>query len=84
MAKKTKFKPTHSSDQPPSNWTATRPHKYCGRMDAASTRKGKANKTHHCEDCAIVKARLQRLDSKATADRRESKMTWMAGGDETW
>jgi len=88
MAKKTKVKPSHSADQqppPPANWTATRPHKYCGKMDAASPRKGKANKTHHCEDCAIVKARVQRLDSKATADRRESKMSWVAGeGDEGW
>ncbi|KAL1866837.1 hypothetical protein Daus18300_006540 [Diaporthe australafricana] len=84
MGKKTKVKPTHSSDQPPANWTATRPHKYCGKMDAASPRKGKANKTHHCEACAVVKARVQRLDSRATADRRESKMSWVAGGDENW
>lgn len=82
MAKKTKYKPTHASDQPPTNWTATRPHKYCGRMDAASTRVAKANKTHHCEACAVVKARLERLESRATNDRRDSKMAWATGADD--
>lgn len=83
MGKKTQCKPAAAADKAPSNWTATRPHKYCGKMDAASPRKKKANKTHLCEACAVIKAQSQRLDSKAMANRREEKMTWMAG-DEGW
>jgi hypothetical protein len=82
MSRKTNYKPTNSSATPPSNWTATRPHKYCGRMDAASPREGKANKTHHCEDCAIIKARVDRIDTKLTKSRREDKMNWVSGGDD--
>lgn len=81
MSKKTQYRPAASGDKPPSNWTATRPHKYCGKMDAASTKKNKANKTHLCEACAVIKAQAQRLDSKAMATRREEKMTWMAGDE---
>lgn len=81
MSKKTQYKPAASADKAPSNWTATRPHKYCGKMDAASPRKKKANKTHLCEACAIIKAQAQRLDSKAMSNRREEKMSWAAGGD---
>lgn len=79
MSKKTHPKPAHSSNKAPANWTATRPHKYCGKMDAASPRAKKANKTHHCEACAVLKAQAQRLDSKAMAGRREEKMSWLAG-----
>lgn len=81
MSKKALYKPAASADTAPSNWTATRPHKYCGKMDAASTKKKKANKTHLCEACMVIKAQSQRLDSKAMADRRGEKMTWMAGGE---
>lgn len=81
MRKKTQYKPAASADRAPSNWTATRPHKYCGKMDAASTKKNKANKTHLCEACASIKAQAQRLDSKAMANRRNEKMTWMAGDE---
>ncbi|KAF3763275.1 hypothetical protein M406DRAFT_73895 [Cryphonectria parasitica EP155] len=84
MSKSTKSKAS-GSDQIPANWTAQRPHKYCGKMDAASPRKKKANKTHHCEACAAIKAHSQILDSKATANRRGEKMGWLAGdGDGGW
>lgn len=81
MSKKAQYKQAASADKAPANWTATRPHKYCGKMDAASPRKKKANKTHLCEACAAIKAQCQRLDSKAMANRREEKMTWMAGDE---
>lgn len=84
MSKKTQYKPTHSADKAPANWTAVRPHKWCGKMDAASPRAKKANKTHHCEACAVLKAQAQRLDSIATADRRGEKMGWLAGDDGGW
>lgn len=79
MSKKTRYKPTASSEKPPANWVATRPHKHCGKMDAASPRAIKSNKTHHCEACAVLKAQAQRLDSKAMSNRREEKMLWLAG-----
>lgn len=75
-------KPHGAADQAPANWTARRPHKYCGKMDYASPRKDKANKTHACEACAAIKAREQVLDARATAGRREDKMAWLAGGDD--
>lgn len=82
MSKKTQYKPTNASERPPANWTAARPHKYCGKMDAASPRANKANKTHHCEACATIKARAQRLDARAMSSRREEKMIWLAGDDD--
>lgn len=82
MSRKTQYKATHASDKPPANWTAARPHKYCGKMDAASPRADKANKTHHCEACATIRARAQRLDAIAMSSRRGEKMTWLAGGDD--
>lgn len=83
MSKKTQSKPAVPADKTPANWTATRPHKYCGKMDAASPRRQKANKTHLCDACVVIKAQCQRLDAKAMANRREEKMTCMAG-DEGW
>lgn len=81
MSKKTHYKPTASADKAPNNWTASRPHKYCGKMDAASPKKKKANKTHLCEACAVIKAQSQRLDSKSMASRREEKFSFIAGDD---
>lgn len=61
----------------PKNWTAVRPHKYCGKMDYAG-KAGKANKTHNCAACAAKKAEVQRHDAIATSNRREEKMGWLA------
>lgn len=73
---KSQFKPGSA----PQNWTAMRPHKYCGKMDVAG-KPGKANKTHHCAACAARKAEVQRFDAIATSNRREEKMAWLAPGD---
>lgn len=74
---KSQYKP---GGQPPSNWTAMRPHKYCGKLDVAG-KPGKANKTHHCPACAVMKTEAQRSDAIATSNRREEKMGWLTGDD---
>lgn len=85
MSKSTKkHQPAASVEKAaPSNWTATRPHKYCGKMDAASPKKTKANKTQDCDACAEIKARVERLNTKEKSNRREEKMSW-AAGDGDW
>ena len=65
---------------PPANWTASRPHKYCGAVDAASPgKKKRANKTNHCQDCQLVKASREKAVQRDTSDRRREKMGWGCG-----
>lgn len=82
MAKNSQRLAVAGDHSPPSNWTTIRPHKYCGKMDAGSSKKSKANHTHHCEACTILKMQLERDDNKAKSARRQEKMSWASGGND--
>ena len=76
-------KTTSAGGVPPKQWSAVRPHKYCGQLDAANTgTKKKPNKAQHCKQCMEIKAAQAKEVQRDTADRRQEKMDWGAGGEE--
>ncbi|KAK1826886.1 hypothetical protein QBC39DRAFT_437616 [Podospora conica] len=67
----------------PKQWTAARPHKYCGQIDAANAGKTqKPNKAQHCGRCMDIKAALDKGIQRDTANRRQEKMEMGWGGME--
>ncbi|KAK1758301.1 hypothetical protein QBC47DRAFT_399210 [Echria macrotheca] len=72
-------RPRATNVQAPANWTAVRPHKYCGKIDLAG-RPGKANKAQKCDECMAIKAAEAKAVQRDTNARRQEKMDWGGGG----
>ncbi|KAK4231463.1 hypothetical protein QBC38DRAFT_465768 [Podospora fimiseda] len=67
----------------PLEWTREVKHKYCDKVEIGSP-KGKPNKAQQCTECQYIKLRQVKQGNTVTSGRRNMKMGWIRGEQDTF